>query len=140
MPMIPYMPIDENISAFNKAHPHDAGYDMFALNDTVIWPLQTKKISVNIRVCIPPGRCALLTGRSGYNAKGLICHLGTIDAGYTGIINAVITNLNWLPKKIRRGDRVGQLVIIKPHDVDWIRCFRFPETERGENGLGSTGR
>jgi dUTP pyrophosphatase len=69
----------------------------------------------------------------------LLCHLGTIDAGYTGPIWVVLSNLNKHMAEIKRGDRIAQLVVLKLPDVGMVEGD-LPETERGDSGLGSTGR
>lgn len=138
--IIPYLQPDTSIHAFYHAYEYDAGYDVYALENTLLWPFQTKKIPVNIHVCIPKGYCALLTGRSGNSLRGLMFHIGTIDAGYTGLIQAVATNLTLMPKRIKKGDRIGQLVFLPVPEVKMESCHYFPPTERENKGLGSTGR
>lgn len=138
--IIPYLQPDLSIPAYYHAYKHDAGYDVYALRDTWLLPFQTKKIPVNIHVSIPKGYCALLTGRSGNSLRGLMFHIGTIDAGYTGKIQAVVTNLTLLPKRIRKGERIGQLVFLPIPEVTMVCYAYLPPTERGEKGLGSTGR
>jgi dUTPase len=41
--------------------------------------------------------------------------------------------------EVKRGDRVAQLVILELPEVEMSEG-KLPETERGESGLGSTGR
>lgn len=137
---VSYLRPDPSIPAYYHAYEHDAGYDVYALQDILIFPFQTKKIPLNIQVNIPPGYCALLTGRSGHNFRGLMFHIGTIDAGYTGKVHAIVTNLTLLPKKIRKGDRIGQLVFLSIPDVLMEFSLHLPPTERGSRGLGSTGK
>lgn len=136
---IPYQKITNGIPAFRHAHENDAGYDLYSTEDAWIRSGETRAIMTNARVCIPPGFVGIVTGRSGNNSQGMLCHLGTIDAGYTGPIYAVLSCLTYHGKHVRQGDRVAQLVILKLPKVELVEGI-LPETERGEKGLGSTGR
>ena len=51
--IIPYLQPDLSIPAYYHAYENDAGYDVYSLQDTLIFPFQTKKIPVNIHVSIP---------------------------------------------------------------------------------------
>jgi dUTP pyrophosphatase len=134
-----YQVIDGCLPAFRHAHKNDAGYDLYSTESVWIRPGETETVQSNIRVCIPKGYVGLVTGRSGNSSRGLLCHLGTIDAGYTGPIWVVLSNLNKHMAEIKRGDRIAQLVVLKLPDVGMVEGD-LPETERGDSGLGSTGR
>lgn len=136
---IPYQKIEPDLPAFEHAHIDDAGFDLYSTENAWIDAGETRSIMTNLRACIPHGHVGLVTGRSGNNTRGLLVHIGTIDAGYTGPIYAVLSNLNHRRIKIGRGDRIAQLVILKLPDVELVEGD-LPDTERGENGLGSTGR
>lgn len=136
---VAYQKIDEDLPAFKHAHADDAGYDLYATGSACIGARETRAIVTNIRICIPSGYVGLVTGRSGLNAQGIVTHQGTIDAGYTGAIQAVLSNLNDGMVRIKKGDRIGQLVILKLPDIVMIE-EELPETERGSAGMGSTGR
>jgi dUTP pyrophosphatase len=64
---------------------------------------------------------------------------GTIDSDYRGEIKLILVNLGSEPFRIRRGERIGQLVI-----TPVIRARFEPgaldESARGAGGFGSTGR
>ena len=65
---------------------------------------------------------------------------GVIDAGYTGSIKVKLYNLEGNNTVFKPGAKIAQLVILPivtptPKLVD-----KFAETERGDNGFGSTGR
>lgn len=136
---ITFQKIDSKLPAFFHAHENDAGYDLYSTENLWIRAGETETIQTNLRVCIPKGYVGLVTGRSGNSGRGLLCHLGTIDAGYTGPIWVVLSNLNKHMAEIKQGDRIAQMVILKLPDVEMVEGD-LPETERGNNGLGSTGR
>lgn len=135
---IPYV-CTSSVPAVFKAYTEDAGYDLFALEDKLLWPLQTTKIPVNLAVDIPVGHFGWVTGRSGKSSLGLLVHSGIIDAGYTGQIKVVMSNVGLLPKKIRRGDRIAQLIILSLPPVQFEPVASLPKRKRGARGFGSTG-
>ncbi len=139
MAKITFQKIDGELPAFKHAHKNDAGYDLYSTENLWIRAGETETVQTNLRVCIPEGYVGLITGRSGNSGRGLLCHLGTIDAGYTGPIYAVLSNLNKHMAEIKQGDRIAQMVILKLPDVEMVEGD-LPETERGDRGLGSTGR
>lgn len=123
-----------------RAHDTDAGLDLYAKTGAWIWPFSRKTIDTGTHAAIREGFVGLLTSKSGLMRKrGLTCR-GTIDAGYTGTIQAVMFNHSIIPRRFRAGDKVTQLLILpietpKPRQVEELE-----ETERGAGGFGSTGR
>jgi dUTP pyrophosphatase len=81
--------------------------------------------------------------RSGLAAKSLITVLntpGTIDADYRGEIKVILINHGNASFVVGNGDRIGQLVMNKIERINWKEAVRLDETDRGENGFGSTGK
>ena len=64
---------------------------------------------------------------------------GTIDSDYRGEVKVLLVNLSTKLAKIRRGDRIAQLVIAPVVQARWTEVESLDETARGENGFGSTG-
>lgn len=139
MAKITFQKIDSKLPAFKHAHKNDAGYDLYSAENLWIRAGETETVQTNLRVCIPEGYVGIITGRSGNSSRGLLCHLGTIDAGYTGTIYAVLSSVSYHGMHVRKGERIAQLVILKLPDVEMVEGD-LPETERGDRGLGSTGR
>ena len=42
--------------------------------------------------------------------------------------------------EIKDGDRIGQLILEKSYEVDWVEVDELSDTARGEGGFGSTGK
>src|SRR5262249_32840504 len=63
---------------------------------------------------------------------------GTIDADYRGEVQVLLANLGDEPARIRRGDRIAQLVIAPVVRVTWQEADALRSTERGAGGFGST--
>ena len=136
---VPHIRPDKSLPMPKRTYAEDAGSDLHILEDITIFAGQTVEIPVNTRILLPPGFFACVTGRSGLAKKGLLVHLGTIDAGYTGVIKVIATNLTKNPMNFKRGDRIAQLVIHNVYVFEFEEVDEFPETSRGENGIGSTG-
>jgi len=63
---------------------------------------------------------------------------GTIDADYRGEIQVLLVNLGGDPARVRRGDRIAQLVIAPVAAAVWNEVEALPESARGAGGFGST--
>lgn len=122
-----------------RAHPDDAGLDLYSPLDKWIYRDSIEIIDTGVHVQIPKGNAGLLTSKSGLMALGITTR-GTIDSGYTGTIKAVISNDGPESFMVRRGDKITQLVIVPCLTPDIEIVEELEETERGENGFGSSGR
>jgi dUTP pyrophosphatase len=76
------------------AHEGDAGFDLVAVEDTIIEPGETKIIRTGLAFAIPPGYEMQIRPRSGITLKTkLRVQLGTIDSGYRGEIGVIVDNI-----------------------------------------------
>ena len=76
-----------------KAHPSDAGFDLFAAEDVVINPGQVVKVPLNIKFKLPVNSWARIETKSGLGSKGMLVYAGVIDRDYRGVPHVVCTNL-----------------------------------------------
>lgn len=119
----------------------DIGYDVRAIEDRLLEPMETVTISTGVFLELDDGYYADLRPRSGNSSKGLICNLGLIDTSYRGEIKASITNLTGNDYEIKKGDRIGQLVFKNECIVDLEKVLEIDcNTDRGSKGFGSSGR
>lgn len=130
--------LDEGVMPI-RAHDHDAGLDLCATKDGWIFPKGRKVFSTGCRIAIPVGYVGYLTSKSGMMMKGVTSR-GTIDSGYTGTIRAVLFNHSWKFVRIRKGQKITQLVVTKIITPNLELVDSLEETERGNNGFGSTGQ
>ena len=122
-----------------RAHETDAGLDLCAMESGWIFPKCHKIFKTGCHAAIPRNYVGLLTSKSGLMSKGITSR-GTIDSGFTGDIRAVLFNHSWWFKRIRKGQKITQLVIM-PIITPVIELVdELEETQRGNNGFGSTGR
>ena len=126
-----------------KAHPDDAGYDLYSRIDAVLEPLSGMAIPVGFAMELPTSYEAQIRPRSGLAAKYHIAVTnspGTVDANYRGEIKAILYNLGREPFIIQRGDRIAQMVICKLPEIDLVETTELSQTDRNTNGFGSTGK
>lgn len=122
-----------------RAHAHDAGMDLYAAKGGWIMPKSRKTFGTGFHALIEPGFVGMLTSKSGMMAKQGITSRGTIDSGYTGEIRAVLFNHSWKPVRIKKGQKITQLVIMPIEIPDLVFVDSLEETDRGTGGFGSTG-
>ena len=123
-----------------RAHPTDAGADLFSLEAHEIYPGEQKLVDTGVAVKIPPGFAGFIFNRSSQGKKGItIPHsVGVIDADYRGNLKVLLKNISEDPYNIEPGDRIAQLVIQRVE----LPTFRdaWNDTQRGTGGFGSTGQ
>lgn len=117
----------------------DAGYDLYVKEDTWIFPLIPKKIPLDFSCEIPELYFGFLTSRSGTSSEGIFVVPGIIDQTYRGELAAITVRLGFLPKKIKKGSRISQLIFLPYAEANMNRCFELNETERNAKGFGSSG-
>ena len=132
--------LDPGAKMPTRAHEHDAGLDLYAAKSARIWPHDRKCIDTGTHIAIPEGYVGLLTSKSGLmKNEGLTCR-GTIDAGYTGSIQAIMFNHTDGYVEIEKGQKVTQLVLVPIITPTPVLVDELEETDRGDGGFGSTGR
>ena len=124
----------------------DAGYDLYADQDAELYPGATKLIKTGIAFAVPKGWVGLIWDRSGLGSKGFHRHGGVIDYGYTGDISVALCNNNNYGDsnepvyKIKRGDRIAQIIFQEAPHFELEETEDLDETGRGNSGFGSSGR
>lgn len=126
-----------------RAHPGDAGLDLRAAENTLLFPGDRQALDTGVSVEIPDGYVGLVCARSGNAAKlglGIVNGVGVIDSGYRGPVNVLLINLGRDNVSINRGDRIAQLLIVPVETPSVEAVSELSDSERGAGGLGSTGR
>lgn len=145
----------------------DVGFDLFAISDPIIvgqkqqnyYYSSVEYIEYDTGLIIAPeeGLHLFVFPRSSLSKTNLIQanHVGIIDNGYRGTIkirfkyhpqpqDLVIVNQSILmevntDKIFAKGDRIAQAVFAQIITPELIQVSSFEETERSNNGFGSTG-
>lgn len=125
------------------AHPGDAGCDLRSSHAATIEPGERLTVSTGISIAIPAGYVGLVHSRSGLAANHGVVVLnspGTVDAGYRGEIRVTLLNTDKSKAfEVQPGDRIAQLLVQRVERAHFIEVDILPETERGQQGFGSTG-
>lgn len=130
--------VDVGANIPTRAHKDDAGLDLYATKGGWIWPKSRKVFGTGLHAEIPTGYVGMLTSKSGLMLKGITSR-GTIDCGYTGEIRAVLYNHSWLPVRIKKGQKITQLVLMRIAYPTLEYVDTLTETERAGGGFGSSG-
>lgn len=121
----------------------DAGLDLTTRQTVEIGPHETVKVKTGVRMEIPQGYFGLVAPRSSVAANRGITLANTpsvIDSGFRGEILLPLHNLCDNPMTVERGERVAQIIIMRHETCECVAVSELSETERGEGGVGSTGR
>ena len=140
---VEFQRLSDAARAPERAHDHDAGWDLRASEPAVIGPGERASVGTGIAVAIPEGCAGLVLPRSGLAARHGITLTnapGLIDAGYRGEVRVLLLNTDRSqPFEIAVGDRIAQLVIVDVPDVEFAAAESLAETVRGTGGFGSSG-
>lgn len=118
----------------------DACLDCYAAEDLTIEKGVTKKVKLGFALELPVGYEAQIRPRSGLSLIGLDVKLGTIDSNYRGEVSAIVQNNSTLDEyKILKGNRIAQMLIQKVEPISLIEVDALSDTNRGDNGFGSSG-
>lgn len=147
--MILALKLDEGAYRPTKAHDKDAGFDLYAREDQLIG-MNNVIFDTGVHILIPAGFVGLVLPRSSMSAKGVICATGVIDAGYSGSIKICLRCQKWHfdyachidndTLKVYAGERIAQLVIVPIPEIELQEVSELPQTDRGCNGFGSSGK
>jgi dUTP pyrophosphatase len=116
-----------------------SGMDLHAAELTSLRAGETGMVLTGIAVELDHGTEAQVRPRSSVSRRGLLVHLGTIDADYRGEIAIILTNLGQFERRIAIGERLAQLVVSPVIRVHLVETDALGWSERGSSGFGSTG-
>lgn len=119
----------------------DAGIDLMINANWSLEPGEFQYLSTGVHVAIPDGYFGWITGRSS-TWRDFRCSVvtGVIDSGYRGELMLGVRNESEANQTFESGTRLGQLILIPAFMGELIHSNQLPESERGLNGYGSSGR
>ncbi|HMS76650.1 dUTP diphosphatase [Gordonia sp. (in: high G+C Gram-positive bacteria)] len=142
-PVISLRRLDPDLPMPTRAHPGDAGVDLYSAVDLELAPGRRGLVGTGVAVAIPVGMVGLIHPRSGLAARtglSIVNTPGTIDAGYRGEIKVCLINHDPdTPITIARGDRIAQLVVQRVELPEFTEVEDLGDTSRGSGGYGSSG-
>ena len=124
----------------------DAGIDIVASESVNIQANDTELVHTGLYVEIPEGYYIEVVGRSSLHKRGIHVNKGIIDTGYRGEILVSMSNRNFWDidesdyLSVIKGDRIAQLIVKKKVEVKFEPVDKLEDSERGEDGFGSTDR
>ena len=127
-----------------RAHPGDAGLDLYALHEVRLAPGERGTVRTGVAVEIPEGQAGLVLPRSGLARRhgiSLVNAPGLIDAGYRGEVQVLLLNSDRHETfALAAGDRVAQLVLVDVALTEVVEVEQLTASARGDGGFGSSGR
>ena len=109
----------------------------------ILKSLERILIPTGLKVAIPEGYEIQVRPRSGLATKHGITMLhtpGTVDSDYRGELKVIVVNLSNEAYTIEPNERIGQFVLNKIEQIEFVEVQELDSTERGEGGFGHTGK
>lgn len=135
--------LDAHARLPTRAHPGDAGLDLYAMAPAVLAPGERASIPTGIAIEIPAGHAGLVLPRSGLAARhgiSVVNAPGLIDADYRGEVRVLLHNTDREQAfELAAGDRIAQLVVVAVAIADVEDVSTLTDTVRGAGGFGSSG-
>ncbi len=124
-----------------KGTPNSAGFDLYSAYDVIIPARGKELVFTDISLEIPVGYYGRIAPRSGLAVKHFIdVGAGVIDPDYTGNVGVLLFNFGTENYSVKRGERIAQIIFEKyGANIELLEVINIDETERGEQGFGSTG-
>lgn len=133
--------LEPNAIMPTRAHATDAGLDLYARETQIVPARESAIFDTGVHIELPLGTTGFIKSKSGLNVRhGIISDFGVVDVGYTGSIVVKLYNLSGHDYRVEAGDKISQLVILPIYAPPMKLVDELEETERGNNGFGSTGK
>lgn len=121
-----------------------AGLDLPLMNEEglTFHPGDHGVVHTGISVELPKGTFGLVAIRSGLGMKGLVLSngIGVIDEDYRGEIRIPLFYHGEETLHLAQGERVAQMIVVPYLQPILQQTETLSETDRGEEGFGSSGR
>ena len=118
-----------------RASKRCAGLDLYSSFDVKFGVGSINKISTGISISLPENSYGSIRDKSSLAAKGLITLGGVIDNDYTGEIIVIMTSLIE-PIKIKKGQKIAQLIVSNILYPEIKKVKYLKKTERNDKGFG----
>lgn len=138
--------LHDNAMISTKAHPTDAGFDLYACLEENIYipPHETIMIPTGFAWEIPEGYFGGIYARSGLatkeNLRPANC-VGVVDSSYRGeVIVAIHNDSSKYIRQISPNEKIAQMVIHSCVECNLTEAEELNSTDRGTGGFGSSGK
>jgi dUTP pyrophosphatase len=126
-----------------RTRPGDAGYDLRCVEPFTLEPGERRLVPTGVAIALPAGTAGLVVPRSGRAIEhgiSVVNGPGLVDPNYRGELRVILVNLGAERFEGAAGDRIAQLLMVPFVAPDLQLVDELPESERGTNGFGSSGR
>ena len=137
--------LNDKATLSTRGSEYAAGYDLYAAieNNITVPAHSTEKIGTGLSFELPDETFAAIFARSGLATKqGLRpanC-VGVCDSDYRGEYIVAIHNDTDEDKIIEPGERIAQMILMPYIPMTFVETDELSESERGQDGFGSTGK
>lgn len=115
--------------------------DLYASDDEMLPARGRALVGTGLKMAFPKGTYGRIAPRSGLALHhGIDVGGGVIDGDYRGEIRAILFNHTDVPFKIKKGDRIAQIICECVKLPSLVTVASLDQTERGEGGFGSSGK
>lgn len=133
--------LNPDITLPSYAHPGDAGLDLYSLEDYELQPGERKIFNLGFALELEEGYVACVKDRGSLPKNGGVHTMGGVfDAGYRGEYNVNLINLSDQVYKIKKDDKIAQLIITPVIQAKLEEADNLSKTTRNEGRFGSTGK
>jgi dUTP pyrophosphatase len=145
MPQLRVKKLTENAKVPTFAHEGDACFDLYCSEGTWISSSRATAVHTGLAFEIPEGWEMQIRPRSGLSSKFNITlpnSPATIDSGYRGEVKVLMTliSAHCSEYEVHEGDRIAQACLKKVYETTFEEVDELGDSERGEGGLGSSGK
>ena len=130
--------MNDNAIIPTRASKESAGLDLYSSIDVDIEVGSIKKTkywNTGILESLPKNSYGSIRDKSSLASKGLLTLGGVIDKDYTGEIIVIMTSLIE-PIKIKKGQKIAQLIVSNIMYPEIKKVESLKETERNNKGFG----
>jgi dUTP pyrophosphatase len=141
-PVLLYIKLSENAFDITRGSERAAGLDLCSAYNYLVKAKGRELVRTDLQIVLPFGTYGRIASRSGLAwSRGIHVGAGVIDSDYEGSVSVVLFNFGEADFEVKPGDRIAQIIcekIVIPsvHEI----VFRAPESQRGIQGFGSSGR
>lgn len=138
-----YYSLDDGAAQPRQAYKDDAGIDLALSHDLTV-PVGAHRVGdTGVHVAVPRGHVGMVFVRSSTGIKNhLVLSNGTgiVDSGYRGPVKLSLHNTGDTKQHIEAGDYIAQLVVVPIATNNIAEVPHLDTTQRGTNGIGSSGK
>jgi len=133
--------LTEEAKAPTIAYETAAGFDIYSPCTFGIYPGMRHQQKLCIAIEIRDDEVVIMSERSGMAINKGITSIGNIiDSDYRGEISIILLNSSKEEVVFEKGDKIGQIVVVKLGERKVEVVEELSETERGEKAHGSSGK